>query len=518
MRYASNFAQGDGLRFNQGLPATEGYSNFLWTLWMSVLHLLPVARGHIPLLVSLSAAGLLFANLALVWHLVRRLGGDETVAWWALGFCALSFPLVYWSLRGMEVALIAALLDAALLLALGLADRPSRGSKLALCATLALLVLVRDEALLPGLLFALFLLSRAPTRRLGLMVVASLAVVVAAHLAFRLAYYGAPLPNTYYLKLTGTPLLLRVARGVLATGRTCATELLLPLLLAAAALRGRRPERWFVAVLLGQQLLYSAWVGADAWEGLGFANRYVASVLPLLWVLAALGVKEVASPGRTWWARALSGAVLLRCASLAAGDLVGVGIGESSISDKLALLRQIPAPAWIPILIGGLGLALLALGRLPAPAIAASLWLSANGAPWLNAARHGIPLAQGDNRRALSGLHLAAALPKETRIAVTLAGNLPYYAGFITADLLGKNDPYIARLDSHLPFLPGHSKWDYLHSIEVYHPDLILEIWATGWQEEGRQIVNAGYRPTKEAVYVRAGFNPPGLSRFVTPM
>jgi hypothetical protein len=131
MRYASNLAHGAGLRFNQGFPATEGYSNFLWTLWMAVLHLLPVSNWHVPLLVALSAAGLLFANLALVWQLVRRLGGDEKAAWRALGFCALSFSLVYWSLRGMEVALIAALLDAALLLALGMAEKPSRGSKVA---------------------------------------------------------------------------------------------------------------------------------------------------------------------------------------------------------------------------------------------------------------------------------------------------------------------------------------------------------------------------------------------------
>ena len=172
--------------------------------------------------------------------------------------------------------------------------------------------------------------------------------------------------------------------------------------------------------------------------------------------------------------------------------------------------------AWIAILVGGLGLALLPLGRLPAPAVAAGLWLSANGAPWLDVARRGIPLAQGDAARAVSGLFLTQTLPKETRIAVTTAGNLPYYAEFVTADLLGKNDPYIARLESHLPFLPGHSKWDYLHSIEEYRPDLILEIWAPDWEEAARQIVRVGYRPTKEGVYVRDGYDPPGLSQLVT--
>ena len=135
MRYASNLAHGVGLRFNQGFAATEGYSNFLWTLWMAVLHLLPVARWHVPLLLALSAAVLLFANLALVWQLVRRLGGDAEVAWFALGFCALSFPLVYWSLRGMEVALVAALpRRRLLLLALQMARRSLRGGRESHCA------------------------------------------------------------------------------------------------------------------------------------------------------------------------------------------------------------------------------------------------------------------------------------------------------------------------------------------------------------------------------------------------
>jgi len=44
MRYARNLAHGQGLRWNAGAPPVEGYTNFLWTVWMAALQLLPIAQ------------------------------------------------------------------------------------------------------------------------------------------------------------------------------------------------------------------------------------------------------------------------------------------------------------------------------------------------------------------------------------------------------------------------------------------------------------------------------------------
>src|SRR5438093_10074011 len=38
MRYARNLATGHGLVWNAGQAPVEGYTNFLWTLWMALLH------------------------------------------------------------------------------------------------------------------------------------------------------------------------------------------------------------------------------------------------------------------------------------------------------------------------------------------------------------------------------------------------------------------------------------------------------------------------------------------------
>lgn len=63
MQYARNLAEGHGLVWNPGQPAVEGYTNFLWVLWMAFLHLLPVPESKVALLVMLSGVIILVANV-----------------------------------------------------------------------------------------------------------------------------------------------------------------------------------------------------------------------------------------------------------------------------------------------------------------------------------------------------------------------------------------------------------------------------------------------------------------------
>src|ERR1035437_3825319 len=63
MRYARNLAAGAGLVWNAGQPPVEVYTNFLWTVFMAALHLLPIPIEWLSLLVSLFGAACLTANL-----------------------------------------------------------------------------------------------------------------------------------------------------------------------------------------------------------------------------------------------------------------------------------------------------------------------------------------------------------------------------------------------------------------------------------------------------------------------
>src|SRR5258708_6559238 len=73
MRYARNLADGHGLIWNAGQAPVEGYTNFLWTLWMALLHLFGAPESKISLLVMLSGAAILVANLSLLRLVAARL-------------------------------------------------------------------------------------------------------------------------------------------------------------------------------------------------------------------------------------------------------------------------------------------------------------------------------------------------------------------------------------------------------------------------------------------------------------
>ena len=119
MRYARNLAAGHGLVWNAGQAPVEGYTNFLWTLWMALVHLLGAPESKISLLVMLSGALILVANLVVVKRIAETLAPESPrAATLAVWLTALYYPLVYWTLRGMEVGLVTLTLSASVLLAL----------------------------------------------------------------------------------------------------------------------------------------------------------------------------------------------------------------------------------------------------------------------------------------------------------------------------------------------------------------------------------------------------------------
>src|SRR3954468_18493305 len=76
MRYAKHLAAGDGLVWNAGVGRVEGYSNFLWTAFMALPHLLPLPASKISLVVMVAGAGILLAHAVVAGRLARELAPD----------------------------------------------------------------------------------------------------------------------------------------------------------------------------------------------------------------------------------------------------------------------------------------------------------------------------------------------------------------------------------------------------------------------------------------------------------
>ena len=213
--YAQNLIDGQGFVYNPGGERVEGFSSFAWlmllvpTLWLN-----PAADPGIAVLLLTGALAAL--SLQYVWQALEELGA-QMIATHGYRFSSLlvlgaawiaSSPgwLLWVGASGMDLALWGCLLSCFIWLFVRMVMRNSMKTG-GLAVALGLLMVVRPEA--PG--WALFfILSIAIYARVwGLsvrrLVTGPLIAAVGSYSAltvFRLGYFGYPLPNTYYAKVS----------------------------------------------------------------------------------------------------------------------------------------------------------------------------------------------------------------------------------------------------------------------------------------------------------------------------
>ncbi|UCG31758.1 MAG: hypothetical protein JSU68_08815 [Phycisphaerales bacterium] len=213
LRYCSHLLQGDGLTWNPG-ERVEGYTDFLHIMLISGL-------GWFGLELTMAArvvnfAALLLTVLFVATFLLRRTARvTRNTSLVCVGvpvlFVAASYPLITWCWGGLEGPLFTLLST----LGIGLVLTVLEGRGGTRCAALAglafaLAVLTRPDAVVFVAVAVAFMavnLCRgqryAGRNWLALLVVFGL--VVLAHGAWRISYYGDWVPNTFYAKMVGLP-------------------------------------------------------------------------------------------------------------------------------------------------------------------------------------------------------------------------------------------------------------------------------------------------------------------------
>ena len=471
MRYARNLAHGYGLVWNPGGERVEGFTNPLWVLYMAAIHLLPLPPSKTSVVVQATAAVLLGVNLVFVRALaLEATDGCEPIALGAAALTASYLPLNNWSLQGMEVSALVPIVSGCGWLALrSMRDgRFRRAPYLLLGAS----TLIRADMVVPLGALAVFLgaTDAAHRRRHIGYASASLLCFVGLQTALRLWYFGDVLPNTYYLKLTGYPLIWRVARGVVVTARFVWTFNVV-LFAAPLLLLARRNSR--AALLLwmfAAQLAYSVYVGGDAWEYWGGSNRYIAIAMPLFFVALS-------------WSLFVIGAALIN------------GTGAESAP------RRSRANAVFSVLIV---IAIVSANTIHGAGAWAEVLL----------VRPALHAGTGDenDQEVEEALKLRAITTADATIAVTRAGTIPYFADRPSIDELGKSDRHLAHELSRVPpgrlgfldFRPGHSKFDYRYSVDVLAPDVVVQLW--DHREEVAPYLRRSYTAfsiTGKCVYAR---------------
>jgi arabinofuranosyltransferase len=410
-RYARNALLGRGLVFNPG-ERVEGYTNFLWTALFVPIQ----GTGLNPALASQALTLLLaLATAALVWLGARQLD-DPIAATAALALLATSTPFVLYAARGsgMETALFTLLVLAAVLVYATQGTRRQASSSVVddrssvIGMLLAFAAMTRPEGVLVAGVCGLHMLAQfwhnkqiSWQRLLGLAI--GFLGIFAPYYLWRFTYYGYPLPNTFYAKVGSTS--AQALRGLVYAAEFAWSQAPLLVIALCSLLpepRANNKEQNptsrithhtlgssipnFLWLLVGIYTLYIVAVGGDHFP----LYRFFVPLLPPLALLAALGLKRIAS----------------------------------------ALARPVSHPA--------VALLMLAVIGWQAPQLHASRTFNGAGQVWSENS------VVEKNREI--GIWLRAHTPSDTLIATGIAGAMPFYAERPALDTLGLNDLHIAHL------------------------------------------------------------------------
>ncbi len=412
-RYADNFARGRGLVWNEG-ERVEGYTNFLWTLLIS----LPLRFGYDPIKFSY-ALGLACFALSLIFTLAlaQTLLRSKAHALLSVALLGTNYTFSSYATGGMETQMQACLFAVTVWLLFRCINKSvwSVGAMLCLSMLLALAVLTRPDSILlvvvvlPVAIFFLFNAERNASQkiiRVGALIV-PFALIVGAWLRWKISYYGDVLPNTYYVKL-GSKTSLRYGFMYVCSFFASYWLVLFPLLFLIAAPKLFKKSNLallFISIFIALWFAYTIKAGGDFME-----FRFLVPVLPLLFVLIV-------------W-------TMMTCI-------------ES---------RTLQASLVAMILLGSLNHALTFEAVLFPKGIESIEELGAHlDSPLTNWA--GVGKLFGE----------AFADDPHVTIAVAPAGAIPYYSRLQTIDILGLNDKWIARNGDFFGTRPGHQRIAPLH-------------------------------------------------------
>ena len=342
-RYARNLADGLGLVFNAG-ERVEGFTDLLWVLWTSgafALHVDPEVWANISGVAAYGGAILLLGFDHL--RLVRRL---PVSAWAAVPLAALAAAAHadwnIWATSGLETSGLAFLFVAGYVVLVAGVPDVRRG--LLAGVLLGLATLLRPDGVLLVAVGGVYVLVRARcVRPVAAYACGALALGLPAQ-AFRLLYYGAFVPNTYWAKSAN---LAWWGQGLLYLqlyGEKYGVLVLGPVLVLAAILTLRRdgparraafasdwaPRAALAAAFAAVYTVYVVRVGGDFMYA-----RLLIPVTPFYLVLFELG--WTALPRRTPFAVALAVAALpvaLPCfipRPLQGARMVGGIVSESDV-------------------------------------------------------------------------------------------------------------------------------------------------------------------------------------------
>jgi hypothetical protein len=490
MDYGRTLAKTGELVWFPGAPRVQGFTNPLWTLWMSFIHLIGFDGSSAALMISLSGIFLILASSWIIFDLVLTYsaGHNHLIAVLSAGSLPFLYPLTYWTLRGMEVGALTFFC----LLLLRATISHIRDGRVRISFSMVLPIVLGittrfDFAIFCVVAIAALLLwgpAYFKTRLVAIYGAIVLATAGMVCLAQKL-YWGSWLPNTYHLKMDGVSSIDRIARGLASSTKTTVLFTIVAIAILSQ-LRSKEMHQRLVVIassMFVAMAAYAVYIGGDAWETEMF-NRFYATILPLVPLIIGISFNTI---------RKRITPAFIALALLVTSIGAGVAVNPFGFSEKhFYVVAVVSLVAALMII----SFSFIPRDGLMAGAVVAAVCLIVSAYP--------VAQQQKNNDLLLTRTNLFVTESVETMrettevgasIATVWAGVPAYYSNRTMLDLLGKNDTFIATSAPHGEFFPGHNKWDYNYSIGELQPDVIFQTFDRGL-EKGlhERIINWGYK------------------------
>lgn len=484
MRYARNAANGLGLVWNPS-ERVEGYTNFLWTIYMALVHLLPLPPSKTSLVIMITDLALAIGTIFVIERLVRVLNGELLVTVAAIVCYIVNQNTMVWAISGLETTLLTFLVVLAIYRVI--LDANDKRPNLLTHFLISLIALVRTDAIvLSVLLHAMSFLLQKDRVRAFLYTAMSLVLPI-GHILFRWFYYHDLIPNTAYLKVFGWEQRFTAGTSYVIT---FLTQYSVAIGFTVWSVLWSREK--IQVLLLSVIVLYTGYVGYVG--GDAFYNfRFFVPILPIIFILAFLGVQSFAFTFlaqkvdhpqqwgytvRVWFAAIVCGALLsssswlnmslrlIIVALFAVGSYIlgGIELARWRNEKPQTLLQQSK--------VIGIISTVLCIGTTPIIVPGYTTFL----------------LTDPQVEFVSIGLFLHHYTPAESKVAATAAGSIFYFSERYGIDMLGKADRYIAQLPvASDGIIPGHNKFDFDYSLGVLRPDFVVADFALPVTEEEMQ-------------------------------
>jgi arabinofuranosyltransferase len=456
-RYAKNFIEGHGLVYNIG-EKVEGYTNFLWTMLLSLFMVL----GFNVVIVS-QLLGILFSlfTVLLLLRFNRMLyPRDNLFNYLAPLFLVCCGAFAAWSSGGLETSFYTVLVFLGSLLFVTGMEKPLYSALSGTVFALACLTRL-DGVIFVGVTFVFYIILWVRKKQLGWKSLyfwtLSFLIPFLVYFIWRWSYYGKFLPNTFYVKVGSESL---YHQGLLYlfdfVNRFWVWLYIIPLIFLGMAIRSNDKLRFTVhyfSILILVFSLYVIYVGGDFMD----MFRFFVPVLPFFFFLIQEGFR---------------------------------GIYDYSLTLREKIQRRL-------IVYSEVALTVICLFLLVYPS-------KESNRSWSRAGIDSIGILR-DSARLWSRVGMMfkdIARPGET-IATTAAGAIPYYSGLYTFDELGLTLAFPAELKERNIIRPGHWKEvtdEFLISQKptyiLGHPKLHDEFKsAQGVWGFSETLLEAGYKP-----------------------